>query len=312
MTSPASFKTMIKDGTIKRADAMKVRYDDIHVEPGFNLRDHDDEFEQGIVDLTAYILDGGYVPPLEVRPSPEGDGVIIVDGHRRHIAIGRAIEQGAPIEYVSVVAFAGNDVDRVARIMTSQEGAKLRPLEVAAGYKRLGAFGLSPDEIARKVNKTRQHVEQLLILAHANSDVHALVKSGAVSASVAIDAVRKHGEEAGAFLAGKQGEAQAAGKARVTAQTVKGKPLPRALAEKLESALSEAVECIPASTVAQLEELRTKHDGRVPENLQAAIPVWVLLNLMDDHAAVVAERRKQEQRAREKAAKAAQTAIEGA
>lgn len=310
MTSPASFKTMIKDGTIKRADAMKVRYEDIHVEEGFNLRDHDDEFEQGIADLTAYILAGGYVPPLEVRPRPEGDGVIIVDGHRRHIAIGRAIEQGVPIEYVSVVAFAGNDADRTARIMTSQEGMKLRPLEVAAGYKRLAAFGLSPDDIAGKVNKTRQHVEQLLILAHANSDVHALVKSGAVSASVAIEAVRKHGEGAGAYLAAKYGEAQAAGKARVTAQTVKGKALPRALAEKLESAITEAVECIPTSTATQLEELRTKHDGRIPQDVQAVIPAWVLLNLIDDHAAIAAERAKQEQRARDKAAKAAQTSMD--
>lgn len=44
---------MIKDGTIKRADAMKARYGDIHVKPGFNLRDLDEEYETGVEDLTA-------------------------------------------------------------------------------------------------------------------------------------------------------------------------------------------------------------------------------------------------------------------
>ncbi|MCS7530757.1 hypothetical protein N0609_30970 [Pseudomonas aeruginosa] len=33
-----SFKQMIKDGDLKRADAMKARLEDLHEEPGFNLR----------------------------------------------------------------------------------------------------------------------------------------------------------------------------------------------------------------------------------------------------------------------------------
>jgi hypothetical protein len=35
----STFKRMIGDKTIKRADAMKIRLEDIHEEPGFNLRD---------------------------------------------------------------------------------------------------------------------------------------------------------------------------------------------------------------------------------------------------------------------------------
>ena len=33
-----SFKQMIKDGDLKRADAMKARLEDLYEEPGFNLR----------------------------------------------------------------------------------------------------------------------------------------------------------------------------------------------------------------------------------------------------------------------------------
>ncbi|WP_369991356.1 hypothetical protein [Pseudomonas xanthosomatis] len=42
--------------------------------------------------------------------------------------------------WVPVVAFEGSDVDRVARIISSQEDEKLSLLELAGGYKRLRAF----------------------------------------------------------------------------------------------------------------------------------------------------------------------------
>lgn len=41
----SSIKQMVKDGTIKRADAHKILYADIHVEPGFNERTDGDALE---------------------------------------------------------------------------------------------------------------------------------------------------------------------------------------------------------------------------------------------------------------------------
>ena len=89
-----TFKQKILAGEIKRADAMKVRYQDLHEEPGFNLRIEDADFDASIDALADHILAGGQYPALEVRPRAEG-GVFIVDGHRRKRAIGRAIERGA-------------------------------------------------------------------------------------------------------------------------------------------------------------------------------------------------------------------------
>ncbi|SPU54091.1 ParB N-terminal domain-containing protein [Bordetella trematum] len=137
---PASFKTMIKDGTIKRADAMKVRYSQIKVQDAFNLREVDSVSEVGIEALTNYIMDGGPLPPLEVVAMPDGSGVEIVDGHRRYEAYGRAIARGAPIEWIAVIGFTGNEIERQARIYTSNEGVKLRPMEAARGFKRFRAW----------------------------------------------------------------------------------------------------------------------------------------------------------------------------
>lgn len=114
------------------------------------------------------------------------------------------------------------------------------------------------------------------------------------------------------FLAKKHGEAQAAGKARVTAGAINGKPLPRALAVKLEQTIAETVDCLPVAAVTRIEELRTAGGGSIPKDATVSVPAWLLANLLDDHAAIIAERQKQEQRARERAAKAAQMDIEEA
>lgn len=216
-----TFKQMVRDGEVRRADAMKVRLDDIHEEPGFNLRIEGEDLEQSINLLAAYILDGGQVPPLEVRPREEG-GVWLVDGHRRRRAYLKARAAGAPIEWIFVVPFTGNDADRVTRIITSAEGRNLTPMEIAAGYKRLAGFGLSHAEIGRRVGRTAQHVEQLLVLANANTDVQLLVLAGQVSATEAVRSVREHGEGAGAWLQEQLGKAQAAGKRKVTASSIAG------------------------------------------------------------------------------------------
>lgn len=215
----ASFKEMIREGTIKRADAMKLKLEDIHVEPDFNVRIPGAELEAHIESIKDFILAGGQLPALEVRPRDEG-GVWVVDGHCRREGYRRAVEAGAPIEWVEVRAFQGNDIDRVARIATSNEGLKLSQLEVAMLYKKLRGMGLEVPEIARNVNKTRQHVEATLKLADANRDVQQMVAKGDVSPGVAIDMVRRHGEKAGEKLKETVEKVKAAGKTKVTKAAV--------------------------------------------------------------------------------------------
>ncbi len=259
-TAAPSFKQLIKDGTAKRADSMRFRIEDIHVEPGFNLRRQDavdsdgKTFQDHIDDLARHIAAGGMVPPLEVRPRADG-GVFVVDGHRRRMAYLRAEEMGASIRdannelWLPVVAFVGNDADRIARVITSAEGRGLSLLEVAEGYKRLIALKWTPQQIADKVGKTRQHVDQALILANANSDVQAMVNTGGVSATSAIAAVRKHGDDAGGVLGDAVAKATAAGKSKATAGAINGKPLPRKLVDELEPVLERFAQTTHTETM---------------------------------------------------------------
>lgn len=310
-----TFKQKILAGEIKRADAMKVRFEDLHEEPGFNLRIEDEDFAASIEALADHIVAGGQYPALEVRPRADG-GVWIVDGHRRKRAIGLAIERGAPLQdkdgiaWVRVEAFTGNDADRVARVITSAEGRALKPLEVAEGYKRLAAFGWDAARIAKTVGKTPQHVTQLLTLANANSDVHQIVAAGGVSAAVAVDMVRKHGENAGQVLADEVGKARAQGKTKATASTIKGKALPA----KVTAALADGVDAfMDTLTPAHRLELAQFETATVqPGDKTVAVDMAALLSLIRSHNEVVVARERQEQKARERANKVAQVDIEQA
>lgn len=279
-----SFKQMIKDGKVRRADAMKVQLEDLHEEPGFNLRTEGESLEASISALAEFIAAGGQIPPLEVRPRIEG-GVWVVDGHRRRRALlkldaaGRLPRTPNKVNpkileaWVSVIAFEGSDADRVVRIITSQENEKLSPLELAEGYKRLRAFGWSVEQIATKVAKTRQHVEQVLTVGNANTDVQSLVASGHVSATTAAQVVREHGDGAGQVLGAELVKAQANGKTRITAGTMKGPSIPKPRLEAVHVASRnliaslEAIDEQASSTTlptALVIELRKALDSATP------------------------------------------------
>lgn len=303
-----SFKQMIQAGEVKRADAMKVRLDDIFEEAGFNLRIEGEDLRDSIDALAEYIAAGGMYPALEVRPRP-GGGVFVVDGHRRRRALLLARERGAPIEWVNVVAFTGNDADRVARIITSAEGRALAPLEMALGYKRLAGLGLSADEIAAKVGKTRQHVDQSLILANANTDVQRMVAAGGVSAAVAVKVAREHGEGAGQVLQQELDKAKAAGKGKVTEGTMKGKALPAKVVQGLIDEVDAFIGRLTAQQRTYLAEVEDAMKRGHVEDRHVSMPASALVALLNEFGTFSEARDKIADKTRTKAAKAAQMGL---
>lgn len=313
-----TFNQLRTEGTVKRADAMKVQLEDLHEEPGFNLRDLQAvdpdgvSFQDGIDALAEFIAAGGIYPPLEVRPRSEG-GVWLVDGHRRRMALLQLDAQGrlprAPNKetgkleaWVSIVPFEGNDADRVARIITSQQSRKLNDLEKANGCKRLAAFGWAPEQIAKAIGLTRQRVDQLLILASANTDVQQMVKAGNVSGTVAVELVREHGEGAGKVLMEEWGKAKAAGKAKVTAGTMKGATVPRGLLDDMHAIATTMHKSFKPDDLVAIERYHRGEitEGTVEISLEAAMQFHLML---EEAARVLGEK---EAKLREKANKAAQ------
>lgn len=217
-----SFKQMIKAGEIKRTDSgMFISLNDIHVKHGFNKRDDADERTlKADDDLFQFLMNGGTVPPLEVVARDEG-GVWVVEGHRRRRCYERCREAGKPVERIHIVPFVGNDVQRLARIMTSNNQLPLSSVEQAAVVQELATtFNLTTSEISKLVHKSIPTVENLLTLSTASHSVQQKVKSGAVSVDVAVDRVKEHGENAEQVLKKDEERAAAVGKKKVTRSVI--------------------------------------------------------------------------------------------
>ena len=241
MSNERSFNQMIKDGDIKRADAMKVRKEDFHEEPGFNWRIEGEDLEASIEELADFLISGGQVPDLEVRPREEG-GVWIVDGHRRNRAYDRAIERGATLDHlrdkngqiwIGVKPFLGGRLDRMARIESSSRNRQLSPLELSNGYQEWRqAFaeehGVLPTnaEIAKALGKSRAHIDQMLLLNAAPAEVKAAVAAGEISATESVKLVRDHGDDSARELEERKKVASEIGKVKVTAAAKPKKPSP--------------------------------------------------------------------------------------
>lgn len=241
-----SFKQMRKDGELVRADAEKIDYRSIHVEPGFNPPGRTEEEEADDEELYRYIVKHGVMAlsQWEVRPRPDG-GVFIVDGHRRHAQTGRAIREGhfkpdAEGRYlIPVKQFVGSDLDRLYRIGTSNKHKKMKPMQFADLCRRAHiGFGQSIEQVADGLLCSVSTVRDALVLVGANHDVQQMVEKGEVSKTTAVAVVKKQGEAAGAVLKDAQQVARLQGKDKVSPKQVNGNTpsdLIRAIKQEMES-----------------------------------------------------------------------------
>lgn len=197
------------DGAVSKVTIFRIRADEIEVEPGFNRpieRAHVDQFKKAI-------KEGAVIPPIQVRV--DDSRIILVDGHHRHIAITELIAEGNPITGMDAIQFRGNDADRVIHLLTSAQGLALTPLDAGLQYQKLQRFGLTTAQIAARIGKSVSHVDNCLVLARGDSDVHAHIRANEVSSTTATQIVREHGTQAGQVIRQRLAESP---KGRVTTQ----------------------------------------------------------------------------------------------
>lgn len=197
------------------------------VEPGFNARplnaDH-------VASLSLALRNGAVFPPIEVRV--EDGKILIVDGHHRHAAALDAIEKGFDIKALDARHFRGNDIERVAHMITSAGGLPLTPLQLGIQYRKLMGWNWTEKLIADRVGKTVVHVKDMITLAEANSDVHQAVNAGAVSGTTALEIVKEHGSKAGAVINQALEQAKAEGKSKVTPSVLAKQQGQKSLSDK--------------------------------------------------------------------------------
>ena len=127
------YKQKDKNGTGAKVNkAYVVPVSELYVEPGFNVREIDQEH---VGEFRDAFIAGEYILPLTVQVTEQG--IKIIDGHHRYYGAPAATEAGYPIERVECKDFVGSDADRIAFMVTSSQGKPLTSIERGKAYQRL-------------------------------------------------------------------------------------------------------------------------------------------------------------------------------
>lgn len=138
-------------------------------------RSHFDE--ESLSSLAASIRELGVLQPILVRRS--GEGFELIAGERRWRAARRAGLTHIPA-IVRAVAEGGSLEQAVVENLHRQD---LNPLEEAAAYQQLTEdFGLTQDDIARRVGRSRSAVANMLRLFQLPPAIQRMVRDGQLSA----------------------------------------------------------------------------------------------------------------------------------
>jgi ParB family chromosome partitioning protein len=131
-------------------------------------------------ELAASIRRHGVLQPILVRPKPKTpDRYQIIGGERRWRAAQLAQKHEVP-----VVIRAFTDTEAMAAgLVENLQREDLNALEEAEGYGRLQAqFGLTQQELAEAVGKSRPHVANTMRLLELPIRVQELLREGALTA----------------------------------------------------------------------------------------------------------------------------------
>ena len=136
--------------------------------------------EDGLVELADSIREQGVLQPLVVRPIAAGDGAAryeIVAGERRWRAA-----KVAGLAVVPVVVRELDDQSALAvALIENLQREDLNPLDQAESLARLAReFGLTHDQVAQAVGRSRASVTNLLRLLELHDEVKQMLANGEI------------------------------------------------------------------------------------------------------------------------------------
>ena len=128
--------------------------------------------------LAESIREHGVLQPLVVTPAPDGNGYLLIAGERRLEAARLIGLETVPV----VVRVADERQSLVLALVENLQRDDLDPLESAEGYRQLVEdFGLSHEEVAQRVGKSRSTVSNTLRLLRLPASVRQALGAGRLS-----------------------------------------------------------------------------------------------------------------------------------
>lgn len=130
-----------------------------------------------LAELAQSIRENGLIQPLVVRKSSV-IGYELLAGERRL----RACQLAGLTNVPAIVKELSDEEMMFQSIIENLQRADLNPIEEAASYQKLIEKGLTHEEIAKIMGKSRPYISNMLRLLHLTNDVQSAVKTGKISA----------------------------------------------------------------------------------------------------------------------------------
>ncbi len=167
---------LIYDNSVESAGGESVKLSINEIEP--NREQPRKNFEpESLSELSQSIKEHGVLQPLLVRPMPDGS-YRLVAGERRY----RAARMAGLTEVPVTVREMTDEEESVFALIENLQREDLNAVEEAQGIKTLiDAFGLTQEEAAKRVGKSRTAVTNTLRLLNLPEDILQLVKDGKIS-----------------------------------------------------------------------------------------------------------------------------------
>lgn len=136
--------------------------------------------EKSLEDLALSIKEYGLLNPITV--TKEGDYYEILAGERRYRA---SLKNGLQSIDAIVKDYEEKDIE-VLSLIENVQREDLSAIEEAAAYKKLiDSFGLTQDEIAQKMGKSRSYIANTIRLLKLNEEEKSALSQGTISPSQA-------------------------------------------------------------------------------------------------------------------------------
>lgn len=134
--------------------------------------------EESLAELSESIAQHGVLQPLLVRPMTDGTYQLVA-GERRWRAARMAGLTEVPVVIREMTDRQASELSLIENLQRED----LNPMEEALGYKTLmGNYGLTQEEVAKVVNKSRPAVANALRLLNLPSRIAEMVSEGRISA----------------------------------------------------------------------------------------------------------------------------------
>lgn len=134
--------------------------------------------EEALADLSASIAQHGVLQPLLVRPMPDGSYQLVA-GERRW----RASRMAGLTEVPVVIREMAEQEAAELALIENLQREDLNPMEEAIGYRTLMEnYGMTQEQAAQVVNKSRPAIANALRLLHLPQAVADMVADGSLSA----------------------------------------------------------------------------------------------------------------------------------